>query len=50
MLNMKTVVETSLFQRKADDLWSDQEWEDFVLQIVANPFAREAVFDTGGVL
>ncbi|MDF1624321.1 MAG: type II toxin-antitoxin system RelE/ParE family toxin [Pseudohongiella nitratireducens] len=46
---MKTVVETSIFQRKADALWSGEEREDFILHVATNPFAGDVVPGSGGV-
>ncbi len=46
---MKTVVETPLFQRKADSIWSDGDREDFILHVSANPFSGDVVPGTGGV-
>ena len=46
---MKTVVETAIFRKKADQLWKEEEREDFVLHIASNPFAGDVVPGSGGV-
>ena len=44
-----TVVETQLFIRQANDVWSDAEREEFVNFIARNPEAGEVIPETGGV-
>jgi hypothetical protein len=44
-----TVVETPLFVRQADDVWTDTEREEFVDYIARNPDAGDVIQDTGGV-
>ncbi|HHH8878532.1 TPA: transcriptional regulator, partial [Pseudomonas aeruginosa] len=34
---MRTVIETEIFKRYADDIWSDPEREEFITWIAANP-------------
>jgi hypothetical protein len=44
-----TVAETPLFQRQAEDVWDENEREDFVNFIARNPEAGDVIADTGGV-
>ena len=44
-----TVAETAHFVRHAEAVWSDEEREDFVNFIAANPEAGDVIPDTGGV-
>ncbi len=44
-----TVVETPLFQRLADDYWSEEERSSFVSFIAAHPEAGDVVPGSGGV-
>ncbi len=46
---MYTVVETPLFQRLADDYWTEEERSSFVSFIAANPETGEVVPGSGGV-
>ncbi len=46
---MYTVVETPLFQRLADNFWTEDERSAFVSFIAANPEAGDVVPRTGGV-
>ncbi|HEX7183485.1 MAG TPA: transcriptional regulator [Thermoanaerobaculia bacterium] len=46
---MYTVVETPLFQRLADDYWTEEERSAFVSFIAAHPEAGEVVPGSGGV-
>lgn len=46
---MYTVVETPLFQRLADDYWTEEERSSFVSFLAANPEAGEVVPGSGGV-
>ena len=43
------VVETQLFQRQADGVWSDDERFEFIDHIASNPEAGAVIPDTGGV-
>ena len=45
---MRTVVETPIFQRYADDVWSEAELEEFVNFIAANPLAGAVIQHSGG--
>jgi hypothetical protein len=44
-----TVAETPYFVRQADAVWSDDEREEFVDFISANPETGDVIPDTGGV-
>jgi mRNA-degrading endonuclease RelE of RelBE toxin-antitoxin system len=44
-----TVIETELFLRQAEDVWSPEERSAFVDFIARNPTAGDVVPDTGGV-
>jgi hypothetical protein len=44
-----TVVETPLFQRLADDHWSEEERSSFVFFIASHPEAGKVVPGAGGV-
>ncbi|MGH7084196.1 MAG: addiction module toxin RelE, partial [Acetobacteraceae bacterium] len=44
-----TVVETPLFVRQADDVWTEAERQEFVDYIARNPEAGDVIPDTGGV-
>jgi len=44
-----TVVETPLFQRLADDYWTEEERSSFVSFIATHPEAGEVVSGSGGV-
>jgi hypothetical protein len=44
-----TVIETPLFQRLADDHWTEEERSAFVSFIAANPEAGDVVPGSGGV-
>ena len=46
---MYTVVETPLFQRLADDFWSEEERSAFVSFIAAHPESGDVVPGSGGV-
>lgn len=46
---MYTVIETPLFQRLADDYWTEEERSSFVSFIAAHPEAGEVVPGSGGV-
>jgi hypothetical protein len=44
-----TVVETPQFVRQADEVWSDEERQEFVDYIARNPEAGDVIPETGGV-
>jgi hypothetical protein len=45
---MRTVAETSVFVRYADDVWSDAERQEFINFIAANPEAGDIIRESGG--
>ena len=45
---MRTVAETPIFQRYADDVWSGTEREEFINFIAANPEAGAVIRNSGG--
>jgi mRNA-degrading endonuclease RelE of RelBE toxin-antitoxin system len=45
---VRTVAETPIFQRYADDVWSQEEREEFVNWIAANPEAGALIRESGG--
>ena len=44
-----SVVETRLFQRQAESVWTDDERVEFIDFIARNPEAGDLIKDTGGV-
>lgn len=46
---MRTVIETTTFQRHADQEWSESERLNFVTWISENPNAGDVIPSTGGV-
>ena len=44
-----TVVETPQFVRQADQVWADEERQEFVDYIARNPEAGDLIPETGGV-
>src|SRR4051795_1898060 len=44
-----TVVETPQFVRQADEVWADEERQEFVDFIARNPEAGDLIPETGGV-
>lgn len=46
---MYTVVETPLFQRLADEYWTEEERSSFISFIAAHPEAGDVVPGSGGV-
>ncbi len=46
---MFTVIETSIFQRYAADLWSDTEREAFINWLSSNPEAGDVIPGTAGL-
>jgi hypothetical protein len=42
-----SVVETAVFARQADQIWSDTEREEFIGFIAANPKAGDVIPETG---
>jgi hypothetical protein len=45
---VRTVAETQIFQRYADDVWSKEEREEFVDWIAANPESGPVIRQGGG--
>jgi hypothetical protein len=45
---MRTVAETGIFQRYADEFWKDEEREQFINWIAANPQAGAIIVGSGG--
>ena len=45
---MRTVAETAIFQRYADDIWSEDERLEFITWIALNPSAGALVPGSGG--
>lgn len=46
---MYTVIETPVFRRYADDIWSSSERETFISWLVNNPLAGDVVPGAGGL-
>ena len=45
---MRTVAETPMFQRYADEIWSEDERLEFISWIALNPLAGALIPGTGG--
>ena len=45
---MRTVAETAIFQRYAAEIWSDEELNEFIFWIAANPTAGDVIPGSGG--
>ena len=45
---MRTVAETSIFQRYADRIWNEEERLEFITWIALNPNAGAVIAGTGG--
>ena len=45
---MNTVSETPIFQKYADEVWSESERGEFINWIAANPYAGDVVPGSGG--
>ena len=45
---MNTVSETQIFQKYADEVWSESERGEFINWIAANPYAGDLVPGSGG--
>jgi hypothetical protein len=48
-MGLVTVAETAIFVRQAEKIWGDDEREEFVTFIAANPDIGNVIPDTGGV-
>lgn len=46
---MRTVIETEIFKRYADNIWSDPEREEFITWIATNPLAGDVIPGSGGL-
>jgi hypothetical protein len=49
LVELVTVVETSAFTKQAAKVWSNEELDDFIYYIAANPKAGDLIPETGGV-
>jgi len=45
---VRTVAETAIFQRYAAQIWSDDELNEFITWIAANPTAGDVIPGSGG--
>lgn len=45
---MLTVIETGAFGKKAQSIWSDDQYQDFLVYIANNPSAGDVVPGSGG--
>jgi hypothetical protein len=45
---VRTVAETPVFQRYADEVWKESEREDFISWIAAHPEAGDVIRGSGG--
>ena len=45
---MRTVAETSIFQRYSDEIWSDDERLEFISWLALNPEAGDVISGSGG--
>ena len=48
MISMNTVSETPIFQKYAEEIWSESERSEFINWIAANPYAGDVVPGSGG--
>lgn len=46
---MYTVIETAVFQRYADEIWSVVERQEFIVWLANNPLAGDVIPGTGGL-
>ena len=46
---MDTVIETTIFTKRADDNWTEEQRENFVSHIAESPKAGDVIKGTGGV-
>ena len=47
---MKTVLETEIFKKQADKIWSESERLEFIVYLSANPGAGDVIPHADGVL
>lgn len=45
---VRTVAETAVFQRYAKQIWSEEELNEFITWIAANPMAGDVIPGSGG--
>ena len=45
---LRTVAETAVFQRYAAEIWSEDELNEFIAWIAANPLAGDVIPGSGG--
>jgi hypothetical protein len=45
---VRTVAETAVFQRYATEIWSENELDEFITWIAANPMAGDVIPGSGG--
>lgn len=48
MAPVRTVAETSVFQRYAAEVWTDEQRHEFIAWIAANPTAGDVIPGSGG--
>lgn len=46
---MRTVIETEIFQRYSASIWADDERQQFIEWIAANPLAGDVIPGSGGL-
>ena len=46
---MHTIIETEIFKRYADSIWSDGERQQFITWLAANPLAGDVIPGSGGL-
>ena len=46
--SVRTVAETAIFKRYAEEIWTDDERDEFITWIAANPTAGDVIPDSGG--
>lgn len=46
---MYTVIETAVFQRYADEIWSAAERQEFIVWLANNPLSGDVIPGTGGL-
>lgn len=48
-LVMYTIIETELFKRYAESIWRDDECQEFITWLAANPLAGDVIPGCGGL-
>lgn len=46
---MYTLIETPVFQRYADEIWSAEERQEFIVWLANNPLSGDVIPGTGGL-